>query len=172
MSETPTEAKEKINGPVRIRPATEADVSFIFDSWLRSYRGSKATWGIKNPVYYGSQHKLIEGLLRRCTVLVACNNADSGQLYSYVVTETVEGCLVVHYAYTKEAYRMLGLVGTMLKQIGFAKNKPTFYTHRTAVAERIERQMPLVYNPYLAYSAYDLGQQFGKEPNVPNAKPE
>lgn len=170
MSET-TQAKEKLKGPVRIRPATESDVSFIFDSWLRSYRGSKSTWGIRNPVYYGSQHRLIEGLVRRCQVLVACNHEDASQLYGYVVAEHIDGCLVVHFAYTKEAYRMLGIAAALLEQYKFNKSKPTFYTHRTAVVERMERRIPLVYNPYLAYSAFTLGEQYGKVPSVTEPEP-
>lgn len=102
-------------------------------------------------VYYDAQHKLIEALLKRCTVLVACSTTDNTQLMGYVVVEHIDDVPVLHYAYVKHAFRGLGIATLLLTSAEVTGSG--FYTHRTDSAIRIfdKQQSGLVYNPYLAY---------------------
>lgn len=154
MSELKMEQNSKLGvqakntSPATIREAVEADIPFIFNSWLKSYRGSAATKTISNAVYYQFQHKLIESLLRRCTVLVLCEAGDTNQLLGYLVFETVEGIPVLHYCYIKHSFRKLSLCNKLLQQIDLSKG--AFYTHETPNSMRMCAKKGLIYNPYLA----------------------
>lgn len=131
---------------VVVRPATEADVSFIFNSWLKSYRGTCKA--ISNPVYYQFQHKTIEAILQRSQVLVACDAADPNQLYGYLVYEVVEGIAVVHYAYIKHSFRGMKLLSLLAKDLPAGGG---YYTHDTANGHRLAAAKKFVLNPYLVF---------------------
>lgn len=150
MEQSP-QAKKLLKSQVRIRAATESDVNFIFNSWLKCYRHSQFAKQLQNEVFFDAHHKLIEGLLKRCEVLIACNDADISQIYSYGIAEKVDGQLVVHFVYTKESYRKLGVGLTVLEALGYEAGKPYFYTHKTHQAERLEQKHTMIYHPYLAF---------------------
>lgn len=155
---------------VRLRPATEADVPFIFNSWLRCYRNSPNMRGCENPVFFQQHHILIEGLCRRSSILVACSAANVSVIYGYVVVETIENNMVVHFAYVKEIYRKLGLGAHLMSHFGWTKTTPIFATHRTFMTDQLAQKFPIVYNPYLAYYGYEIAKNDNsrskeKEPN-------
>jgi hypothetical protein len=156
-----TEPKS-LQGQIRLRPATESDVPFIFNSWLKCYRHSHNTRGCENPVYFAQHHVLLEGLCKRSNIVMACNENDISQIYGYVCSEMVENVLVVHFIYVKEMYRKFGVAAMLAEAVGFKKDAPVFYTHRTYSSEGLEKKFAMVYNPYLAYSAYELGKQEAK----------
>jgi hypothetical protein len=135
--------------PVLIRPATEADVAFIFNSWLKSYRNTMQA--VLNPVYFEFQHKAIENLLKKCQVQVACSSTNNTELYAYLVYEQIEGINVLHYAYTKHTYRRLGLQKKLAVELKLQNGG--FYTHATPTGKKIiaEKGYKFVYNPYLGY---------------------
>lgn len=126
-------------------------MAFIFNSWLKSFHAAPAAKAILPAIYFDAQHKLIEALLKRCTVLVACSSADSTQLMGYVVVEHMQEVPVLHYAYVKHAFRGLGIAKMLMQNAAVTGNG--FYTHRTDAAIKLfdKRQSGLVYNPYLAY---------------------
>lgn len=152
MSETKT-SPDFLKSQVQIRAATEADVPFIFNSWLKSYQGSVTARSIAAPVYFDFQHKAIEALLQKCNVLVACEQADPTQLYGYLVYERIDEVPVLHYAYVKHAFRQMGILGLILAYGALSPREQAFYTHETPTCLKIIRSksLPLVYNPYLAF---------------------
>lgn len=156
MSETVT--PKSLREQIRLRPAIEADVPFIFNSWLRCYRHSRNTQGCENPVYFAQHHILIEGLCKRANILIACDEKNPAEIYGYICSETIEDVMVIHFMYIKEMYRKFGVGSFLAETAGFKKDAPIFYTHRTFNAQDLEKKFALVYNPYLAYSAYELGK--------------
>lgn len=50
--------------PIRIREATEPDISFIFNAWLKSFRDSSLTRNVTSTIYFSEHHKVIENLLK------------------------------------------------------------------------------------------------------------
>jgi ribosomal protein S18 acetylase RimI-like enzyme len=149
---------QSIATQIRLRNATDADVPFIFNSWLKSHRFSPSTSGCQSPVYFAQHHKLIEGLCKRASIIVACNDKDLGQIYGYVCCEKIEDNLVVHFIYVKETFRKLGIAKMLLDTQGWRRDAAFFYTHRTRSAEALGDKFLMVYNPYLAFYGYDLGQ--------------
>jgi hypothetical protein len=143
---------------VRLRPATESDVPFIFNSWLRCYRHSLNTRGCENPVFFAQHHKVLEGICKQAEVIIACNVEDISQIYGYIAHEKTEDVSVIHFIYVKEIYRKFGLSNILLEAIGVTKDTPFFYTHRTFVSESLEKKFKMIYNPYLSHYAYNLAK--------------
>lgn len=139
--------------PIRIRPAIEADVNFIFNSWLKSYRNSHFSRFIANEMYYHGQHQLIEHLIRTNKVSVACSDSDPTQLYGYICGGFEQGFLVIHYAYVKHQFRNFGIGKELLNS--FEQNDNVgLYTHHTKIAERLAPKFNFHFNPYLVFN-YD-----------------
>lgn len=135
--------------PIRIRKATEADVPFIFSSWLKSYRQSPTVRNIANTSYYTEHHKVIENLLQSCEVYVACKDTDTAEIYGFICAEVVSGIFVLHYVYTKHTYRGLGIANQLLSAYERADGA-AMYTHFTMPATKLAEKYMFVYNPYIA----------------------
>jgi hypothetical protein len=146
MSETQS-TPNPLKSQVLIRDASEADVPFIFNSWLKSYRNSSACRSVTNPVYFAFQHRLIEDLLQHSFVKVVHAASDSNQLLGYIVYGEQEGIKIIHYVYVKHAFRNMGMCKMMLQDSGVVGG---FYTHETPSGARAAEKLQLVYNPYLA----------------------
>lgn len=141
-----------LKSQVHIRPATEADISFLFNSWLKSYKASPAVKSVPGAVYFDAQHKVLEQIFKRSQVLVACAPTDHNQIFGYCCTEIVDGVNILHYAYTKEAFRRMGLQALLLEEAKLTDSY--FYSHYTKLfAEQIRRNnFKAVYNPYLQHT--------------------
>jgi ribosomal protein S18 acetylase RimI-like enzyme len=146
-SESPAQAQISISPA--IRQAIEADVPFIFNSWLKSYRSMART--VSNPVYFEFHHKAIEALLQRSEVLVAVNPADANELYGYIVYEVVQDVPVIHYAYVKQSFRGLGIATALAAKLQVSGGG--FYSHETRAGIEVlaHKGLKFVYNPYLAF---------------------
>lgn len=93
------------------------DKDFIYSSWLRSYRPSKANVGLDSDVYYERHSNRINAILQRAgtRVVVASNPEDDDHLFGYIVFEIQATKTILHYIYVKQSYRQLGLARRMLE---------------------------------------------------------
>lgn len=137
---------------LRIRPATEEDVNFIFNSWLKSYRDSFFGKNISKTIYFASHHKILEKLLKNCSVLVAVDANNPGDIVGYCVTEDVAGFQVIHFVYVKHIFRMLGIAKALLNAAKIDMTKASIYTHHTKSCYKVVVRYNMVYNPYLAFT--------------------
>lgn len=142
--------EENLKSQVQVRKATEADVPFIFNSWLKSFRSSVTAKSISNPVYFDFHHKTIEKILQKSDVVVLCDAADPSQVFGYLVHQDIDGVRVLHYAYIKFAFRGIGLCNLLLKEANISKENGGFYTHDTHNSAKVLGPK-FVYNPYLAF---------------------
>lgn len=144
---------------IRFREPNQGDVNFLFNSWLKSHRTSSQVQGIMHPVYYSQQHLLIEGLLSTCKVIVACNADDTMQIYGYICYGDAEGHPLVHYVYVKQPYRRLGLANLLFEEAKIDPKAAFFGSHRPGPGfKTLERNSMCIYNPYLCFYAYAVGQ--------------
>ena len=95
--------------PIKLRNANSEDVSFVFNSWLKSYRNALACKNVPNEIYFNEHHKLIERLVKDNKVVVACSETDANELYGYIVAGQSEGIFVLHYIYVKHSFRNMGI---------------------------------------------------------------
>ena len=146
----PEKRKDLGQNPIRIRKATEADVPFIFSSWLKSVRNSGYSYGVPNAVFFSEHHKVIERLLKTCDVYVACSETDVADIYGYICAEKVDGLLVIHFVYVKHTYRRLGIGAMLLNTLEHNPTSAALYTHMTKTGKLLEAKYNLVYSPYIA----------------------
>ena len=140
---------KKAELPIWIRKANQEDVNFIFNSWLKSFRGSLFAKPLNNTVYFTEHHKILERIAKTSEILIACNKDDPTQIYGYICAERVEGIFVLHYAYIKHTYRSMGIAKILLSAFERDPEEAGCYTHHTRSAERLAPKFNLIYHPYL-----------------------
>lgn len=140
----------KTVGTIRIRPAMEEDIPFIFSTWLKSYRDSLFAQNISTTIYYAEHHKVVERLLKSCSVFVACDDKDVSQLYGYICAENIDSILVVHYTYVKHSFRWLGIGRQLLNAIEHDQTKVSIFTHNTKICRILANKFNFVHSPYIA----------------------
>jgi GNAT superfamily N-acetyltransferase len=144
--------------PITLRHGTDRDVDFVFSSWLRSFL--KHRQKVLFPVtltdaeYYRGHHRLIEAVLGRANVLVACDPGDENHLYGYVCFERPEPArLVLHWLYVKEARRGWK-VGTRLVEAVRQPGDRVIATHWTGRLknDNADVKYQVEVNPYYLWS--------------------
>lgn len=149
-----SQMENKILQTIKIRAATEADVGFVFNSWLKSHRYSDSVKGISSPIYYSGQHRLIERAIETGKLLIACSKEDESHIYGYVCAGHYDGHLAVHYIYVKQTYRNLGIGLELLNQFRHG-DTAAFYTHSSKMSELLNKKYSMIYHPYLLMELYN-----------------
>jgi hypothetical protein len=148
--------------PVLVRKAQRSDIPFITSSWLRSNREGFFVRSVGNTVYYHQHHKILEQLLPRSVVLVACNEDDPDQILSWICAEVVDTALVIHYIYTKKPFRKFGLAKRLVNLLEESESPPAIMvTHSNPSMRPLLREKNIIYNPYLLFSS--LPDDWNKE---------
>lgn len=138
--------------PVRLRKATQEDVGFIFNSWLKSYKYSLFAKGITNTIYFSEHHKIVENLLKQNETIIACNDNDPSQIFGFINAGRVDGILAINYMYVKQPFRNLGIGKTLLNSFEHDASTAAIYTHHTRMSEKLAAKYNLVYHPYLLFN--------------------
>jgi len=120
---------------VMLRPRVLADERFIRATWLRAYRHvvrAPSDW------YYAAQGALVSRLLAESETTVAHFPGDSDQILGYVVASGD----VLHWVYTKGAFRRLGIASALLDSA--LAERPRRATHWTDDAHEVGEKLGLV----------------------------
>jgi hypothetical protein len=144
----------KAKAPFNTRYAGVDDIPFIFSSWLRSYRETRAVKVLDNRTYYAGQHAVIEGLMQRPNIIVeiACDVQDPEQIYGYVVYESRSDGPLIHWTYVKLPFRAFGIGSSLVKAA--CENVPgdkITVTHLPKMEKKLFENESVIYNPYLAW---------------------
>ncbi len=143
-----------VNSLFVLRPAESGDISFIFNSFLKSYRDGEAVRSVPNTVYYAEQHKVIEKILQRPQILVsvACCPEDHSEIYGFVICEYRDNTAIIHWCYVKFALRGFGVAKSLLDLVVTDNIQRVEYSHRTKVIDKLgNRLKDFIYNPYTAF---------------------
>ena len=139
--------------PIQVRKAGRADIPFITSSWLRSFRDGYLVRSIPNTVYYYQHHKILEALLPRSVVLIACNEENPDQILGWICAEVVDTALVIHYMYVKQPFRKFGIAKRLVGILEESESPPAvMVTHSTPISRPIIKDKGWVYNPYLLFA--------------------
>lgn len=128
-----------------LRAARGEDLPFIFNSFLKSYRDAPAVSGVPNTLYYDGQHALIERLLKDGKAIVACATDDPEQIMGY----GIGGASVIHWIYVKHPFRGFGIGKALEGALVGQAPEQVFYTHRVKATDRLVRNRPYTFNPFL-----------------------
>lgn len=127
---------------VIFRPANEADLDTIYESWIGSYRKSHYAGTIPNNLFREVQTQTISQLLARgAKIVVGVTPTFPDFWVSWCCYEvTSDGHPVVHYLFVADSYRAkdFHLGQKTLQAAGFDIDAPFMYTHRTRGAEQFK----------------------------------
>lgn len=103
-------------------------MSFMFDSWLKSWRTSKHSGVVPNNLYFATYRATIENVVGRGSeIWIACAAANESHILGWACFETTpDGKAVVHYIYVKDPYLKFN-IGAQLMEV-IRGEVPGFYT--------------------------------------------
>ncbi len=153
--------------PLAFRQAGEQDISFLFNSWMTSYRQAPSLQRVAQPFYFNGQHKLIERILAQAQVLLVVDKDTPNNIYSYIVYERVEGVFVLHYAYTKQTFRKLNLFRKLLAEAGHTQEVAGLYTHESKISKYVGDHVNMFFNPYILFECLKPVEKKSKVVEVP-----
>jgi hypothetical protein len=101
-----------------LRPFDADDTAFLYKSWLDSYRYSD--WGkqFDNRTYYDGHHAVIERVLPRSRVVVACLPDNPTVDLGFAVGEAD----TLHFVYVKRNFRQFGVASALLEALDLPKS--------------------------------------------------
>lgn len=95
-----------------IRDAVSTDLPFIYSTWLKGLRFGCEWFGdIESRSYFTNYHKVIEVILARSnlSIKIAALREDPNTILGYCVYSTQENKKILHWAFTKKAWRKTGI---------------------------------------------------------------
>lgn len=136
--------------PVTIRPWLPGDVGLVVDSWLRSFRiGSSSAKAMLSNLYQRSQKEIIDSILQRAEVLVACSPGNPDLIFAFIVFEKEPTVTALHYLYTKAAFRRFGLARKLVDSIK-ETGRTLEASHKTDLGGVLLKKHGIIWNPLLA----------------------
>ena len=132
-------------GGVFVRRADADDAAFVFSYWLRDYfERSRFAKGISKGLFMQLHHLLLERIIARSTIWIACDPEMPAIAYGFICSEAD----TLHYLYVKRRFRRMGIGGLLLTAAGMSAG-PKDFTHLTDEGVGLRRKFPLAeYNPY------------------------
>jgi len=149
--------------PIRLRKATQEDVGFIFNAWLKSFKSSLFAKSVPSTIYFAEHHKLIERLLKNQETIIACNHNDTSQIYGFVNAGKVEGIFCVNYIYVKQSFRNLGIAKSLINSFEHDASTAAIYTHSTRMSDKLASKFNFVYHPYILINSSKGNESESKE---------
>lgn len=115
------------------RPAESLDESFIIDTWMSSVEPStagararatpylmernSALGGIVHDAHFIHLRPLVEEIIGRATVMVACHESEPSVVLGWCAAERHHtGCLVVHYVYVRPRYQRMKIATDLVER--------------------------------------------------------
>lgn len=152
-----------MSSPYHIREILSTDIPFILDSVCRSYYdGSPDASHMRYGLFFRHHHDVMTRLFNKPTtnVLICGLEGDDDLILGYIIWEpaTIERAAILHYLYTKGAFRHRGIAKALLiaSQMPLMGNSQIITTHWTGLAATIlkKKAKDLTYfNPYLLHES-------------------
>ena len=135
-----------------IREAEPGDISYIYKTWLASYRYySLLGKSCRNAVFFDNYRLVIDRILGRDTtkVLVTCSTEVPSTIFCYLAFEPG----VLHYIFTKGGFHGEGLARNLFYAAFPDPDWPIQYTHKTITIDPIlqGKDDKFIFNPFLLY---------------------
>ena len=136
----------------QFNPAT--DESFVFNSWLKSFKDAPMVSGATSTIYFKEMHDVIKCVIRdpSTTVIIASSPEDSESIFGYIVSQRIGAAQVIHWVYVKHSFRNFG-IGRHLEAAAksIAPHESLAYTLRTKLSDVLTRKDSYVYNPFILW---------------------
>lgn len=113
---------------VVVRPADPGDLSFVMDTWLRSFYPTLQRQERKSD-FYGFQRLLVTKLLQDSVVLVLHPATDRHLIIGWIA---FTADLDLHFLYVRQRYRGLGFARRLFSHVAAdGKGQTVYATHLT-----------------------------------------
>ena len=137
---------------ILFRNMEEGDINYMLSSFLNSY----LCFGYNNLIPTQHYNKFYSALLNdlidsdKTTVSIAVNPNNPAEIFSWCIIESGD-VPIIHYTYTKLAYRQLGISKSLMQTAGINFDEAFFYTFSTPSWDKVRRcyKKSAVYNPLL-----------------------
>lgn len=125
-----------------IRDFKVEDKSLIMATWLRGlYYGDSWFSQIPKSLFMNNYKQILEAILARSVVKVACDIKDPDTIFGYSVLS--KDYQTIHWVFVKAAFRKQGIGKSLLPQY------PTFVSHLTALGKSLlSKFTDCVFNPF------------------------
>lgn len=136
----PQGVSEALQDLVLIRRADADDAPFIFSYCLRDhFEHSAFSRGVTKDTYMRIHHMVLERVIARSCVWVACDAEDPTVCYGFVIAEGD----TLHYLFTKRRFRRLGIARRLLQAAGLYAAGPKIFSHITDTMVQFRKRWPL-----------------------------
>lgn len=134
------EAESIIDPAYFFRPYKHSDINFIHNSWGLSYFQGGGNYVLLTPQEFHEFHRPIRDKILnspRVAIIVACAKEDPELIIGYSIVEKPKESngLILHYVYTKQAFKREGIATELIKRS--CVERPILYTHSTIIAGKI-----------------------------------
>ncbi len=130
---------------VEIRLATKADDNFIYSTWIAGlYHGTDWLKMIEEESFVKRYRQSLKKLLIKETIriYVSCLKEDKDVILSYAAIEYKDPEVILHWIFTRPAWRRVGLAKKLLP------GEINVVTHMTKIGKSIKPKK-WIYEPYL-----------------------
>lgn len=167
--------------PIRIRPARDTDMAFVFQTWLKDFKSGPLARSMDPRIYNHEQARVIQRLVKESPLVIACDEEEEdtilgwgcGELWRDAMQDDLTGepiepsvsGAVVHYLYVSMNFRRRAIAARLLEHLvgedAIAGRIPLFYSHLPEPRHIDGRMVPNVaitmakapqYNPFLAFT--------------------
>jgi hypothetical protein len=141
---------------IQLRTPEAEDRSFLINAWLKSFRDSPIGKTLTDDVYYKSFSQSVIAILDAPTTIttLATLKEEPSVILGFIVADKSQPLTVVHYAYTKWAYRKSGIAQHLFQSL-----KPTTPTVCTHINRKFHELRSTNFLPMLTTREHETLQQ-------------
>lgn len=126
----------------KLRAPTKDDESFIYSSWLQSFRSAPLVYGVPNTIYFKRFHDVLENLFKASStrITIACSPDDPEQIFGYSVYSDLP-LPVLHWVYVKHPFRGFGIARDLCSRVS-----PKLHTTKARESSLVKAS---AYDPFI-----------------------
>ena len=135
--------------PIAIRPAEPQDAGFIYSSWIQAYESQNKD---QPKLAVHKMHRpVVSRLMAQAITMVATVEKDRDHLLAWLCAERTSKFLIIHFCYTKEAFKRLGIAKALLKLFGYKPGEPIMASHKGYICKDLRPRYNIKYIPQMQH---------------------
>ncbi len=135
--------------PIAIRPAKDSDYGYVLKTWSIDYHKTHPTTFIPNSVYVPYQTKIINNILAKCQVDIACIDDEQDIIVGYLISQPMnKDNVIIHWGQVKGIFRRMGVIKDMLKNLQVG-DKNIVVSHYFSLFKDLKEKYNLIFDPTL-----------------------
>ena len=130
--------------PVVVRMADEGDSGLVYSSWLKAHSAQNKNQ--HRGILYKAHGDTVRHLLENSITVIAAQDGQTDQVFAWMCgIRTKNGRLILHYCYTKQPFRSLGLARLLLDTFEYRPGEPVLCSHWSYMLKGLKDRYNLFY---------------------------